>query len=247
MKKLVLLLCLWSTIGNTQTPDFGKKEFKTDSGETLRYRELVSDYAQNTTYPLVIFLHGSGERGEDNESQLQWGVKHFATSDIMRTHKPVIIAPQCPAGQWWSNLSDSGKLLPTPSTPMKLVLELIDSMIAAGQIDRNRIYITGLSMGGFGTFDALSRRPELFAAALAVCGGGDPNQASKFSSVPLWIAHGAIDDVVPLRSSMAMYEALEQAGAHPGLSVYPETGHFSWVAAYSDPYIMDWLFAQKKN
>lgn len=245
---MVLLLALGFTVLTVaQTPNFTKKEFKNDAGETLLYQELASDYAQNTTYPLVIFLHGSGERGDDNQSQLQWGVKHFATPEVMRTHKPIIIAPQCPSDQWWSNSTNDGALAAAPSTPMKLLLELIDTMVAGGQVDANRIYITGLSMGGYGTFDALSRRPELFAAAFPVCGGGDPAQATKFASVPMWIAHGAIDAAVPLERSLDMYQALKRAGAHPGLSVYPDTGHFSWVAAYTDPYVMEWLFAQRKN
>jgi len=208
---------------------------------------MLSDYDRNSKYPLVIFLHGSGERGNDNEAQLKWAVKNFTKDEIMHTYKPIVIAPQCPKNMRWANYSDSNfSLKKKPSLPMQLLLELIQESINTMPIDPNRIYITGLSIGGFGTFDALSRNPDLFAAAVPVCGGGDVSKAKYFSDVPIWIFHGILDDVVLPEMSINMLKALRKSGAQPGFTLYPNTGHFSWIAAYNDKKMMDWLFRQSK-
>lgn len=216
--------------------------------DTLLYRQLVSDYDTVSRYPLVIFLHGSGERGHDNEAQLKWGVMNFASAQIMKNYHPIVIAPQCPENMAWGNFSfeDNMLLKSSPTKPMKLLIELINQTILKFPVDTNRVYITGLSMGGFGTFDAISRYPNLFAAAVPVCGGGDITKAQLFSHIPIWIFQGAIDPVVNPSFSMDMVEALSKAGAHPGYTIYPETGHFSWIAAYSDAMMMQWLFRQHK-
>lgn len=211
------------------------------------YRKLVSDYDTQSKYPLVIFLHGSGERGNDNVSQLKWGVQSFASDEIMKTYKPIVIAPQCPENMSWGNYSGTEiSLLENPTEPTRLLIELIEKMIKEEPVDPNRIYITGLSMGGFGTFDILARRPDLFAAAVPVCGGGDVTSVDTFSDIPLWVFHGAIDTTVPLSFSENMVQALQEKGASPGFTVYPDTGHFSWIAAYDDLHMMHWLFSKKK-
>ena len=251
-KKLfpILLSVLFASVSGTtvaQSKLFNKETFTNKDGETLNYRLLISDYDQSSTYPLVIFLHGSGERGEDNEAQLKWGVKNFATPEVMKNYRPVVIAPQCPSGESWANLSQSDlSLRSEPTKPMKLLMELIDEIVANYAIDKDRIYITGLSMGGYGTYDLIMRRPELFAAAVPVCGAGDPGKAALISSIPIWIFHGAKDDVVDPKHSKDMYSALVKAGAKPGLTIYPEAGHFSWIPAYNDPMLMPWLFDKKK-
>jgi predicted peptidase len=130
---------------------------------------------------------------------------------------------------------------------MKLLIELIDQAKLKLPIDTNRIYITGLSMGGFGTFDAISRYPDLFAAAVPVCGGGDISKALTISHIPIWIFHGALDRAVNPILSHDMLEALTKAGARPGFTQYPEAGHFSWIAAYSDTMMIDWLFKQRNS
>lgn len=196
-------------------------------------------------------MHGSGERGNDNEAQLKWGVANFATDQAMILHPAYVVAPQCPAGQSWSNFTRSEKpgevrLRNTPSKPMGLIIELINKLIKEQPVDVNRVYITGLSMGGFGTFDAIERYPDLFAAAVPVCGGGDISLAASIKHIPVWIFHGSEDGAVNPVLSLAMADALTQAGAHPGFTLYPETGHFSWLAAYSDPMMMEWLFRQHK-
>lgn len=180
-------------------------------------------------YPLIIFLHGSGERGKDNEDQLKWGVMNFATGQTMKSHPAFVIAPQCPENISWSNFSRKKNnteilLQPSPSKPMELVISLIHKLIKTLPVDTNRIYITGLSIGGFGgvdTFDAIQRYPNLFAVAVPVCGGGDVSKVSLISHIPIWIFHGAEDPAVNPILSLNMTEALTKAGAHPGFTQYP--------------------------
>jgi len=243
----VFLLFLGSSSNSfAQAHLFSKQTYTNTVGDSLPYRLLVSDYDPISKYPLVIFLHGSGERGNENEAQLQWGVLNFASDAVMKMHRPIVIAPQCPKNGSWGNFSDEDKLQDTPTKTMELVMELIQQTIKNFPVDKDRIYITGLSMGGFGTFDVISRNPDLFAAAVPVCGGGDVSKAATFTSVPIWIFHGALDQSVSPLLSQNMVQALTKAGAHPGFTQYPEAGHFSWIAAYSDPMLMDWLFRQHK-
>jgi predicted peptidase len=226
---------------------FSKEVYKNNQDETLLYRQMVSDYAPDTKYPLVIFLHGSGERGSDNTAQLLWGVQNFATSEVMKIYQPIVIAPQCPEESSWANIDYKKEVMKeSPTKTMKLLIELIEKKIDEMPIDKDRIYVTGLSMGGFGTYELLARRPDLFAAAVPVCGAGDLNRVKDFAHIPLWLFHGANDDVVDSRHSRQMVAALHEAGANPGYTQYPETGHFSWIAAYSDPMMMAWLFRQSK-
>lgn len=133
-----------------------------------------------------------------------------------------------------------------PTKPMELLIGLIHQLIKTRSIDSNRIYITGLSMGGYGTYDAIERYPNLFAAAVPVCGGGDVSRASSIAHIPIWIYHGAEDPLVNPLNSLNMLQTLTKAGAHPGFTQYPEVGHFSWLGAYSDPLMLEWLFRQHK-
>jgi predicted peptidase len=245
---LIVLFCIGSTSNSfSQSSLFSHEKYINVSGDTLNYRQLVSDYDPITKYPLVIFLHGSGEAGNNNEAQLKWGVLNFASDQNMKMHPSIIIAPQCPQNMSWANFSEEDmSLLPSPTEPMKLLMGLINEAILKLPVDTNRIYITGLSMGGFGTYDAITRYPELFAAAVPVCGGGDITKAQSIAHIPIWIFHGALDGAVNPVLSQNMVEALTKEGAHPGYTQYPETGHFSWIAAYSDTMMMEWLYAQRK-
>jgi predicted peptidase len=232
-----------------QSERFSFNKFISDKGDTLNYRFLFPDNSPLRKYPLVIFLHGSGERGNDNESQLKWGALNFATDHVMSAHPSFVIAPQCPKNMVWANFKDKKhdmRLLPTPSKPMELVMLLIQDLLKKYPIDTNRIYITGLSLGGFGTFDAIQRHPHVFAAAVPVCGGGDTSRAASISHIPIWLFHGSEDPTVDPKFSTDMVSALTKAGGNPGLTLYPGVGHFSWVEAYSDPLMMEWLFKQHK-
>lgn len=249
---VLCLLCCTSIQPVTAQPSrFSSGKYISTDGDTLNYRLLYPDYDTIRKYPLVIFLHGSGERGSDNEAQLKWGVMNFATDQAMIMYPAYVLAPQCPSQQWWSNFDEQNnsngmKLRPSPSKPMKLVIGLVRQLARTLQVDTSRIYITGLSMGGYGTYDAIERYPGMFAAAVPVCGGGDVSKASSIAHIPIWIFHGAEDPAVSTMYSLEMAEALNKAGAHPGLTIYPATGHFSWLGAYSNPLMMEWMFSQHK-
>jgi predicted peptidase len=247
---VMCLLLVGSQAVRAQSLRFSQNIY-VEKGDTLLYRQLFPDADTLRKYPLVIFLHGSGERGRDNEAQLKWGVMNFATDRNMLLHPALVIAPQCPLNMSWSNFSRSNdpagaRLQPNPTRPMALLIGLIHQLIRTMPVDTNRIYITGLSMGGFGTYDAIERYPGLFAAALPVCGGGDITRVASIARLPIWIALGAEDPAVNPLYSLDMLEALTRAGAHPGFTQYPEVGHFSWLGAYADPLIMEWLFRQHK-
>ena len=238
------------TYSVAQSDRFEPRVYKSADGDSLQYRLMIPDYNPIRDYPLVVFLHGSGERGEDNKAQLKWGIQQLASDNMMKNFPCFVLAPQCPANGWWSNyenLADGQlSLKPEAGQAMSLMIELVESLIIDLNIDTNRIYITGLSMGGYGTFDAIIRRPDLFAAAIPVCGGGDISQAKLIKDIPMWIITGSEDSVVDPKLSTDMLLELHKEGARPGFTLYPETGHYSWLAAYSDPMIWAWLFRQSR-
>jgi predicted peptidase len=252
MKPLLALLISIAAANLTQAqPSRFSRENYIENGDTLRYRLLFPDANRQRKYPLVIFLHGSGERGNDNDAQLKWGVMNFATDQNMLAHPAIVIAPQCPEHQTWSSATPNNDrtamtLNAEPSKPMHLLIALIRQLVAKMPVDTDRIYITGLSMGGYGTYDALERYPGMFAAAVPVCGAGDTSRAASIAHIPIWIYLGAEDPAVNPLNGLTMLEALTHAGAHPGFTQYPEVGHFSWLGAYSDPLMIEWLFKQHK-
>lgn len=247
---LIALFCIATATAFCQPSLFSRQTYKNAGGDSLLYRFLFPDNDTTLQYPLVVFLHGSGERGNDNDAQLKWGVMNFANDQNLKLHPAFVIAPQCPVNQSWANISRGPNneivLQNAPSKPMQLVMELIEDMIKKFRVDTNRIYITGLSMGAYGSFDALERYPHLFAAAVPVCGSGDVSKAGSIAHIPLWMFGGADDPSVPPSLLYDMVNALLKAGAHPGFTQYPEVGHFSWIAAYSDDMMMEWLFRQHK-
>jgi predicted peptidase len=181
---------------------------------------------------------------------LKWGVMNFATDENMKIYPAFVIAPQCPSNMQWANTTrgKNGEITMqnSSSKPMQLLMELINQMKTKFSIDTNRIYITGLSMGGYGTFDALERYPHFFAAAVPVCGSGDITKAASIAHIPLWMFGGADDPSVSPNLLYDMVNALLKLGVHPGFTEYPNVGHFSWIAAYNDPMMMAWLFSQHK-
>ena len=212
----------------------------------LKYR-LFKPEAVEGKVPLVLFLHGAGERGDDNAAQTRHGVKAFLAQQPKRPH--VLVAPQCPKNRKWSDVdwfAPTHKTPDKPSEPMALVMELLDVLPTELPVDPKRIYVTGLSMGGYGTWDLLARRPGLFAAAVPICGGGDETSAAAISKVPQWIFHGDKDTVVKPERSRNMVEALKKAGGEPKYTEFPGVGHNSWDKAYADPALFEWLFARTK-
>jgi predicted peptidase len=223
--------------------------YEDGQGGKLLYRLLKPmDYKPQEKYPLVLFLHGAGERGDDNKKQLIHGMGDFASDAIMEKYPCFVVAPQCPSGQQWVNVpwSDDSHTMPKePSESLRLALTLVDSLQKEFSIDAGRLYVTGLSMGGFGTWDAIQRRPDLFAAAVPICGGGDTTQAKAIAQVPVWAFHGDKDTAVKTQRSRDMIAALKAAGGSPKYTEFPGVGHNSWSATYADPKMYEWLFEQR--
>jgi predicted peptidase len=221
------------------------------AGTRLPYRLLRPlSVADAATYPLVIFLHGGGERGTDNEKQLVHGVPRFATMERREQYPCFLIAPQCPDGQKWVEVDWTAEHHTQPADPGvvgQLTLALIEKTIKVLPIDRNRVYLTGMSMGGYGTWDLLARRPDLFAAGVPVCGGGDEATAERMAHIPVWAFHGALDTVVKPARSRNMVAALDAIGGEPLYTEYADVGHHSWDRAYADPALYHWLFAQRRQ
>jgi predicted peptidase len=217
----------------------------------LPYRLLKpKDLDPNKKYPLVVFFHGAGERGNNNLSQLKHAVKGFADDEIRTEYPCFVIVPQCPASpaQWvdtpWSLPEHT--MPQNPSKPMAAAFDLIDAIRNEFPIDSTRIYVTGISMGGFGTWDALQRHPEIFAAGVPVCGGGDKALAPSISTIPLWVIHGGADRTVLTKRSQDMVGALKAVGGQPRYDEYPGVGHNCWDRAYAQKELYDWLFAQHR-
>jgi predicted peptidase len=227
-----------------------KKVFTDADGKTLPYRLLKpDDYDPKKKYPLVVFLHGAGERGADNVKQLIHGVPEFVKPENRKDYPCFLIAPQCPEKARWVEVdwgAASHTMPKEPSEPMRLLLQLIPALQKEYSIDDKRVYVTGLSMGGFGTWDLIARKPEWFAAAAPVCGGGDEATAEKIAKLPIWAFHGDQDGAVKPSRSRNMIAALEKAGGKPKYTEYKGVGHDSWVPAYRDPELMKWLFSQKR-
>ena len=183
-------------------------------------------------WPLVIFLHGSGERGSDLE-QLK---KHGPPKLIAAGQKfPAVIASlQCPANDLWNPHG---------------VKAITDHLIKTERIDSSRVYLTGLSMGGFGTWDTAFEYPDTFAAIAPICGGAGVRwvTASRLKTMPAWIFHGDKDGAVPVENSHKIHAALQKLGAPVKLTLYPGIGHDSWTATYDNPDFWKWLFAQKRS
>ncbi|MCA0235823.1 MAG: prolyl oligopeptidase family serine peptidase [Bacteroidetes bacterium] len=203
-------------------------------------------------YPLVIFLHGSGERGTGNNEQMRNGVHAFCEKNTLKNHPCYLLVPQCPPEEVWGGVSRDWEKVAfndsTYSPSGKMVIELIDKMLRENpNIDRKRIYITGLSMGGFGTYDLMMRRPDLFAAGLPVCGGADPAFAYKIKNIPIWAFHGRLDDAVYPKYDWQIVEALKKAGSPIKYTEYSTFGHNIWDITYYNPAVLEWLFAQRKK
>ena len=229
---------------------FTRAEFQS-GGATLRYRLLEPAPAADGSRPaLVLFLHGAGERGDDNAAQLKHGAVEFQRRQA--EHPCLVLVPQCPAGQkWvevdWSGRAGTGTFPARPSEPLKLALEVLDGLIAAGKVDPHRVYVTGLSMGGYGTWYAAGMLGSRFAAAAPICGGGDPEWAKRYVGLPTWAFHGADDKAVPVDRSREMIEAIKAAGGEPKYTEYPLVGHDSWTRTYADDAFHAWLFAQRRT
>ena len=251
MSRLILVFLLMislTSMGQLKDVPLFDKLLYVKQNDTLPYRFLkpVNPQAKKT-FPLVIFMHGAGERGTDNEVQTGYIRELFLDPDNRSRHACYVIAPQCPKKVMWATHRREGNRLvmnEKPTLPMQLLIELISKVEKEFPIDRSRIYVTGLSMGGYGAWDLIARFPNRFAAAVPICGGGDVKTADAIKHMPVWAFHGALDGVVPPNQSRAMISAIQEAGGKPGYTEYPDVEHDSWVYAYREPHLLPWLFDQ---
>ncbi len=252
----LILFCF--ALGNSQWQNNYEAKLYIDGTDTLRYRILYPNNFDSTKkYPLLLFLHGAGERGNDNESQLIHGAKLFATDYLKERHPAIVIFPQCPKEDYWSKVEVDRSSYPLklnfdyeggPTKALGLVMDLLDQSLAQSHINPDRVYLMGLSMGAMGSFELLARRPETFAAAIPICGGGDPESVGAYAKgIALWVIHGARDNVVDPLQSMEMVSALLGAGAHPRMSLYEFANHNSWDPAFAEPELLPWLFSHKRT
>ena len=230
-----LLLCtLAIAAGPTASP--GKQievKAQEEDGDDAPYNYLLftpANYDKQDKWPLILFLHGSGERGDNLEL-----VKKHGPPKIVEKQPGfefMVVSPQVPDRSRWD--------------PDK-VGQVIDQVSKSLKVDADRIYLTGLSMGGFGTWSTVARYPDRFAAIVPICGQGDPETAEAFKSVPCWVFHGAKDEGVPLARSEEMVDALKKAGGEPKFTVYPDAGHDSWTESYNNPELYKWLLQQQRK
>jgi predicted peptidase len=195
---------------------------------------LPQGYAENKElrWPLILFLHGAGERGSDLSIVAKHGPPKLvaAGKDI----PAIVISPQCPANQWWTDYLDG-------------LLALLDETEKKYRVDRDRVYVTGLSMGGFGTWALLGRDGGRFAAAIPICGGGSRMGLQRAINVPIWAFHGDADELVPVEETTRLTDVLTARGAkNVKVTIYPGVKHDSWTQTYDDPAVWEWLFAQKR-
>ena len=249
---LILLALAASFTVYAQKDGYEHKSFTSQDGTELNYRLLTPpENARGKKFPLVLFLHGAGERGTDNEKQLTHGSQMFLNPANRDKFPAYVIFPQCPEKSFWAfpgrPSSASGTDTEKAINPILLaVKELIDSYLENPSIDASRVYIMGLSMGGMGTFDLVSRYPEIFAAAIPICGAADTKRLTKTKGVKWRIYHGDADTVVPVEASRSAYRALKEAGIKVEYFEFPGCAHGSWNPAFNQPDFMKWLFKQKK-
>ena len=179
-------------------------------------------------WPLMLFLHGAGERGSDLGKLRKYGPPRIVESDP--DFPFILIAPQCPIGTYWR---------PSP------LLALLDDAATRFRIDLARVVVTGVSMGGYGTWELATLAPERFAAIAPICGGGDPRLAHRLKALPIWAFHGEEDDIVPASETLAMVAAIRAAGGEPRLTLYPGVAHDSWEPAYATAELYQWLLDQR--
>ncbi len=230
---------------------FEGREYISPGGRLLRYRLFrPPGYDAKKRYPLIVFLHGSSGAGVDNRRQLtgsrRAGVELWVSPRSQAEHPAFVLAPQADpahAPTWVRQWRVSPRADPARAEPLELVVELLDELARELSIDTDRVYLTGYSMGGFGTWIGVSRHPRRFAAAVPIAGGGDPTHAVD-TEAAVWAFHGARDRVVPVRRSREMIRALERAGEKPLYTEYPDAGHEIWERVYEEPGLADWLFKQ---
>ncbi len=216
--------------GGPSAQAFSKKITKTVDCNYLLY--LPADYGKDTKkkWPMIMFLHGAGERGSKLEVLRKQGLPKMIAQG--KSFDFIIVSPQCPNDIWWPEQTD-------------VLISLLDDIEKKYRVDTDRVYLTGLSMGGFGTWTLAERYPKRFAAISPICGGSESYAADRLKDVPVWAFHGAKDNLVPVARSQEMVEAVKKKGGDAKLTIYPEAEHDSWTETYNNPELYQWFLSHR--
>lgn len=212
----------------------------------MLYRLFVpAGYDAQQAYPLILWLHGGGGAGSDNLRQILGdqipGTRVWTAPAVQAKHPAFVIVPQ--SSQGWG--AQTGAFATdTLSPPLAMALGILETLTHEFSLDRHRLYVAGQSDGGFAVWALVANQPERFAAAIPVCGGGNPANAARLVKVPIWAFHGEADGVIAVTNSRRMIAAITRAGGHPRYTEYTRTGHDAWTRAFAEPELVDWLFAQ---
>lgn len=253
---ILFFLFVSSIVYGQDFSQYEKKSFIQDGNELL-YRILIpKSFDATKKYPLILFLHGSGERGNDNEKQLTHGGTLFLQDSIRQKFPAIVVFPQCREQSSWARIEVNGEwgnrlftfYEKGPPTQEMLLLEgLIKDLKNTYKIKNNQILVGGLSMGGIGTFELVRRNPHMFSAAFPICGGANPKIAKRLNRTDWWVFHGGADKVVPPKYSTQMVEALRAKRAKVKYSLYPAVQHNSWDYAFKEADLLPWLFSKSKH
>ena len=251
MKRLVLVALALANFARAAEASPESHVFNISGVGSLPYRLVRPPVsAPGEKFPLVLILHGAGQRGTDNALQLRDVVPAFLAADIRDKFPAFIVAPQCPPDVKWTGVNWQA-VPPDPQTAeptyaMRLLIALVENLAADLPVDRARIYVIGVSMGGSGTWDIVTRRPDLFAAAVPICGGADAATGGRLATLPVWCFQGAKDDVVRPALSRDMIAAIKAGGGTPRYTEFPEAGHNIVDDVFRNPAVIPWLFAQRR-
>lgn len=260
MAKPLLISILLLLYQVSMAQDFSlyqKRVYTSSDGKALNYRILYpKGYHKNKKYPVLLFLHGAGERGNDNEKQLIHGADLFLKTENMDKFPAIVLFPQCPENKSWASLNikqEDGKKIyqrnsgNRPGEMAELLDGFLNEIKNTTEVDSKRLYIMGLSMGGFGTLEMLYLFPDRFATAVPICGGHMTDLAGVYAKkVPIWLFHGAKDNVVPPDFSRNLYAKLKELGAEVKYTEFPEADHNSWDSTFATPELLTWIFSHHK-
>jgi|SRR5215813_14563186 len=231
--------------GNSVVDGFEARTFRSQDGKTMPYRLFIPpNYDSKKRYPIVLWLHGGGGRGNDNIKQISGGNRSgshlWVSSDAQAKYPAFVLAPQCPDEQMWTTVEDASAM-----PQLKLALQLLAAIEEEFMIDPQRRYVAGQSMGGLGSWSLITEHPGMFAAAIPVCGGGNEGLASRLTHTAIWAFHGAQDQAISADRSRRMIAAIRKAGGKPRYTEYSDLRHNSWDRAFQEPELLGWVFAQK--
>jgi predicted peptidase len=240
------IFCLDTASFGTQdkVDGFIGRIYRNESGQALPYRLYIPDnYSRAKMYPLILWLHGGGGLGNDNQRQISgdqvFALRTWTNPETQGKHPAFVLAPQ--SSEVWANLKSNSL-----TASEKLTVDIIRALRTEFPIDSKRVYISGQSLGGIGTWDLLDKEPDLFAAAIPLCGFGNPAKASRIAKIPVWSFQGADDSRAVVANVRLMIAALRYVGGNPKYTEYPGVGHDVWTLAFSESALVEWLFAQHK-